>query len=938
MFHRAWAAGLLLICIPFADAIAQPSPTLMQKAPDAAELLIGAEDKGGVRVIVEFEPSVPENEIQPTREMLDRVSDDIKRKQDAILSRHFGDPNRPTPSPTFQRDLKRGLISPFFAINVTPLELEALAADPDVSRINKDTADRVNLVSTVPLIGMSHPDGGAYAKGATGAGHTIAILDTGVQADHPFILGKIVAEACFSTTSSIDNSQSLCHDGAPQDTNPGAGAPCTGFEACSHGTHVAGVAAGNNTTPGMPTGSPRSGIAKEAKLISIKVFSKYNDPRSCGFGNPAPCVLSNRSDQVAALDWLYANSQHPSVRIAAANISIAGGLYYGNCDLDPRMKLIKDSIERLRAIHIATVIATGNDGATNAIGAPACISSAIRVSSTTKNDKVSPFSNIATMTDLLAPGGDYSGILSSVPGNKYDYSAGTSMAAPHVAGAFAALRTVYPFASVKQILDALIGTGRRITDDRPGGAITKPRIQVIHALAALGPPVLTVNAVGDQSVFGIGPGVFFPADFDYELTSTGPLNFTVSISAPWITASPASGAVDPMSPVRVRFRILSGGSNGSTATITFKNDTSGQGTTTRSVSLRIFAEGEQRFHGLSPLPGLLTSSAAGVASDGVSIVGTSCDPGDMQCQAMSWTNGFPISAGKAPGYSYTRGVAVAARGVNLIGIAIKTRVQDTRLNCAGSESSAIQQGVLRSGNGLYALGCLPGHNSSAVNAISSDGSTIVGESWNTNVIATFRAMRWVRGTPYELPTLLDGHGESYAYGVNSNGSVIVGIDFNQAVMWKVSPSNVATIQPLGFIKQGDTVSVARAVSGKTNVVVGYGRKAQNMYGSNIAFRWEGGVMRALEMLPGASESVAYAVSGDGNVVVGTSGVPFRWTPAGMRSIPELAVAAGFDLSRWQLLDATGVSEDGSLIVGSGIYDSTGTGRWFKTAWVLKLNQ
>jgi subtilisin len=938
----ALAIFLLLLFMPFTKAIAQPSPPLMQKATDPAGLLASADEKGGVRVIVEFESDVSEKDIQPNREVLDRVKSGIRRKQDIIIARHFGDANRPTPPQTFQRDLKRGSISPFFVINVTKSELEVLAADPDVIRINRDTADRVNLVHTIPFVEMSHPDGGAYAKGATGAGQVVAILDTGVQADHPFIAGKIIAEACFSTTSSVENSQSLCRNGAPMDTDPGAGAPCSGFDACVHGTHVAGIAAGNNTTPGVPVGSPPNGIAKDAKLVSIKIFSIYNSPQSCGFGNPTPCILSNRSDQIAALDWLYENSQLSHAKIASANISVGGGLYYGNCDNDKDIRAIKESIVRLRSVNIATVIAAGNDSATGAIAAPACVSSAIRVSSSTKNDKVSDFSNIATMTDLLAPGGNLSGaaqdIISSVPGNQYAYYAGTSMAAPHVAGAFAALRTQYPLASVQTILDALTNTGRRITDDRKNGSITKPRIQVAHAVAALGPPVLKVDSSVGQNVFGIGPGVFFPATFEYELTSTGPLNFTVAISVPWITAWPPSGALDPLSPTKVRFTVLSGGSSGATATITFKNDTTGQGTTSRTVSLKIFTIDEQRFHGLSPLSGLQNSSAAGVAPDGSSVVGTSCQPGEIQCQAMYWTLGFPVSAGRAPGYSYTRGVGVSVRGGNLIGLAIKDVGRDTRLNCAGSESSAIQQGVLRANHGLlYALGCLPGHNWSQANAISYDGSTIVGDSANIHVIGSHRAMRWVRGTPYQLPTLIEGAGETYAYGVNSNGSVIVGSDFGQAVIWNIAPSNVATIRPLGFIHPGDSISIARAVSANGNVVVGYGRKSSKV-GNNIAFRWADGVMLALGKLPGTAESTAHAVSGDGNVVVGTSGVPFRWTPAGIRSIPDLAAAAGFDLSLWRLTNATGVSEDGTMIVGSGFYDPTGTGiNWVQRAWVLKLH-
>src|SRR5262249_27430483 len=114
--------------------------------------------------------------------------------------------------------------------------------------------------------------------------------------------------------------------------------------------------------------------------------------------------------------------------------------------------------------------------------------------------------NLSTEVAVLAPGGDSSPdhpdtlILSSVPagyqcpsykgpapsaGGSYCYLKGTSMAAPHVAGAWAALKSAMPAASLGHILNALISTGAPITDSRQGGSITKPRIRVDAALSML---------------------------------------------------------------------------------------------------------------------------------------------------------------------------------------------------------------------------------------------------------------------------------------------------------------------------------------------------------------------------------------------------------------------------------------------------------------------
>lgn len=116
------------------------------------------------------------------------------------------------------------------------------------------------------------------------------------------------------------------------------------------------------------------------------------------------------------------------------------------------------------------------------MGAPGCISSAVSVGSTTKTDQVSSFSNSASFLSLLAPG---SSINSSVPGNQFAVFNGTSMATPHVAGAWAILKQRVPNATVIQVLTALQNTGLPVLDTRNN--ITKPRIRIRQALDALAP-------------------------------------------------------------------------------------------------------------------------------------------------------------------------------------------------------------------------------------------------------------------------------------------------------------------------------------------------------------------------------------------------------------------------------------------------------------------
>ena len=73
-------------------------------------------------------------------------------------------------------------------------------------------------------------------------GQTIAVLDTGVDKRHPFLSGKIVSEACYSTTNVGSQVSSVCPGGVQESTAPGSGVPCDlSISGCYHGTHVAGA-------------------------------------------------------------------------------------------------------------------------------------------------------------------------------------------------------------------------------------------------------------------------------------------------------------------------------------------------------------------------------------------------------------------------------------------------------------------------------------------------------------------------------------------------------------------------------------------------------------------------------------------------------------------------------------------------------------------------
>jgi subtilisin family serine protease len=498
------AAVALVLGLPSA-AMAQISDMLSQKSSEAAEIVSLAQRDGNVRVIVRFASPVPSSGVKPDPASIAAVKARVAASQGAVIAAHFGSPAAPRPGQGFERGLTRFEITPGFATNVTPAELEALAADPSVVSIQYDRPIPLALIESVPLIGMPT----AHAAGATGAGYAIAVLDTGVQANHEFLAGKVVAEACFSNAVPGGSRASLCPNGTQSQTGPGSAnaetAQCINGSTnlCQHGTHVAGIAAGFNTNP-QPGVEPPNGVARNGSIFAIQVFTRFNSSADCSPSAP-PCVASWTSNQIQALDHVFANlNLAGGVKVAAVNMSLGGGPNTaGTCDGDPQAP----SINNLRAAGVLTAIAAGNDGSRTQISHPGCISTATTVASSTKSDAISPFSNMSAVVDLVAPGSSIQSSVPVVPSSTTTYSFfnGTSMATPHAAGAIAAIRAACPTATANAIEAALKNTGTPITDNRSGGTQTKPRIRVDLAVQNLNcsappapPPMCTLaSQLGD---------------------------------------------------------------------------------------------------------------------------------------------------------------------------------------------------------------------------------------------------------------------------------------------------------------------------------------------------------------------------------------------------------------------------------------------------------
>ncbi|NIQ01469.1 MAG: S8 family serine peptidase, partial [Nitrospinaceae bacterium] len=327
------------------------------------------------------------------------------------------------------RGVKKFRFIPFLGLEVDAADVTDLQSDPRVIGIREDRLWAPILADSVPLIGAD----AVFDRGFTGSGWTVAILDTGVDKNHSFFGGRVVSEACYSTNAPSLSISSLCPGGVESSTAPDSGLHCNANDpslddaGCDHGTHVAGIAAGN--------GASFSGVAQGANLIAIQVFSKVDDPSQClPFGLSVPCLLAFTSDIIQGGERVLELSG--TFDIASANISIGGSTKFTS-PCDSAFPSSKTAIDNLRAQDIATVIASGNEGYSDGLSAPACISTAVSVGSTTKSDQISSFTNTASFLSLLAPG---SSIQSSLPGEAFGFKSGTSMATPHVTGAWALLQ------------------------------------------------------------------------------------------------------------------------------------------------------------------------------------------------------------------------------------------------------------------------------------------------------------------------------------------------------------------------------------------------------------------------------------------------------------------------------------------------------------------
>jgi subtilisin len=237
------------------------------------------------------------------------------------------------------------------------------------------------LAQSVPY-GIDRVDADvARANGTTGSGADVAIIDTGIDSDHPDLQGVLGEGRSFARCKGGPKS---CRYDWDDDND--------------HGTHCAGTAGAIDNSEGVV------GVSSQATLHAVKVLDKR--------GSGSYSDIAAGVEYVADKGW------------DVASMSLGGS---------SSSSVLKDAIQYADSEGVFQVAAAGNSGpCSDCVGYPAAYPEVMAVAATDSTDTLADFSSTGPEVDIAAPGVD---VLSSIPSGSYEKFSGTSMSCPHVAGA-----------------------------------------------------------------------------------------------------------------------------------------------------------------------------------------------------------------------------------------------------------------------------------------------------------------------------------------------------------------------------------------------------------------------------------------------------------------------------------------------------------------------
>lgn len=268
---------------------------------------------------------------------------------------------------------------------------------------------------------------------------TVAVIDSGVDYNHQDLVGHI-----------IKGPDLFNHDQDPMDT-------------CGHGTHVSGtIGALTNNQIGV------TGINWNVKILAIKTMDNINTSQGPECGGDDSMIIS-------AMQYAADNGAKV-INMSLGDSGVGCSSAYQNM------------VNYARSKGITIVVAAGNENTNASTTSPANCNGVITVGATGPTDTRASYSNYGPLVSISAPGGDApcatNCILSTFPNNAYKMMGGTSMAAPHVAGAAALLLSINSSLTPDQIKDYLVRSADPISTDQPIG----PRLNLAKAVSLVSGP------------------------------------------------------------------------------------------------------------------------------------------------------------------------------------------------------------------------------------------------------------------------------------------------------------------------------------------------------------------------------------------------------------------------------------------------------------------
>ncbi|MGH3071912.1 MAG: S8 family peptidase [Gaiellaceae bacterium] len=402
------------------------------------------------------------------------------------------------------------LVANGMAVVVPRSQLDRLVSLPGIANVYPSVRYTTQLDRGPQQIGAPALWGPTLA--GAGQGMKIAIIDEGIDQKHPFFspAGYTMPAGYPKGQTAYTNAKVIVARAFPP-ARPVWKHASKPFdpEFSSHGTHVAGIAAGNANT--QAEGTRISGVAPRAYLGNYKALTIPTDA-DVGLDGNSP-------ELVAAIEAAVADGMD------VINMSL------GEPEIEPSRDIVVKALGAATRAGVVAVVSAGNDFdefGRGSVGSPAATPEAITVGAVTTSrdgadDVVASFSSsgptplsLQHKPEVAAPG---VGIFSAAPGNAYATLSGTSMAAPHVAGAAALLLQRHPTWTPAQVKSALAQTGDPAFANAPktepastmragGGVVNLPRAD--NPLVFAQPVALSFGLIGTA-----------PASRAVELTDAG---------------------------------------------------------------------------------------------------------------------------------------------------------------------------------------------------------------------------------------------------------------------------------------------------------------------------------------------------------------------------------------------------------------------------------